>query len=172
MQRNSSPLVVIKPFAHADHRVPGVSDSLVKLNDCPVGLPHLKVDFGTPGGSQSFLCFLHDPPADSLPPVMRRDSQIIDPASVTFITSQAGGDNMAAKEAHQEPLRVHLEFSLDVSSGIVLRDDQVALQPELNHGFLILRLIRPNQEIIHHSAPINSWRGLASTSIGFHPRSQ
>jgi hypothetical protein len=75
---------------------------------------------------------------------MRRDSEIVDPASVAFITGHAGGDNMAAKDAHQEPLRVHLEFSLDVSSGIVLRDDQVALQPEFDDGGFILRVVGSN----------------------------
>jgi hypothetical protein len=84
--------------------------------------------------------------------VLGGDSEIVDPASVAFITGHAGGDNMAAKDAHQEPLRVHLEFSLDVSSGIVLRDDQVALQPELEDRLLIMGLIRSNHQVTHDCA--------------------
>jgi hypothetical protein len=89
-----------------------------------------------------------------LPPVFWRDSQIIDPASVTLITCHAGGDDLAVKDAHQKPFRVHLEFSFDVSLGIVLRDDHIALQPELKDGCLILSLIRSNHQVIHDSSPL------------------
>jgi hypothetical protein len=89
-----------------------------------------------------------------LPPVLRRDSQIVNPASVTLITCHAGGNDLAVNDAHQKPFRVHLEFSFDVSLGIVLRDDQIALQPELKDGCLILSLIRSNHQVIHDCAPM------------------
>jgi hypothetical protein len=85
---------------------------------------------------------------------MRRDGQVVDPPSVALITGHAGGDNMVAKDAHQEPFRVNLEFPSDVPFWIVLRDDQVALQPQFNDSFLILQLVSPDHQVIHDSSPL------------------
>jgi hypothetical protein len=65
------------------------------------------------------------------------DSKIVDPTTMTVVSGHDGGNDMVSRGADKEKIRLHLEFSLYVTMRIVPLNDETAVSPQLDYGFLI-----------------------------------
>jgi hypothetical protein len=130
---------MFQSFAHAYDIIHRVTEPTVKLNHRLVGSADLEIDLGTAClPKQSFrLGYNRSRQPSTL--VSGRNRQVIEPATVSFITSHNGGHDLPIDFSYQESLRVNLELATDVAAGIVPGANQITLLPEGEDGWFVLR---------------------------------
>src|SRR5688572_3351970 len=94
--------ICFESFAHANDFVSPVAQSRIEPDGLRVGLSDLQVDLGTPGRMQQSLNFTHHAASESLPLPLRRYRQVVDPTTMSFVSSHRGGDDRVIGESNQE----------------------------------------------------------------------
>ena len=120
---------------------------LVKLDNCFIRRADLQVDLGSPDLSQQRFCRRNNRAPIPAALKLRRDRQVIEPASAPFVTGHHTRDNFAIHHAHQKQIRPHLQLPLNISLRIIPRSNKVTLPPKCYDRFLIVCRERPDLHV-------------------------
>jgi hypothetical protein len=129
--------VWFQTLAKTDDIVNFEPDSFVEFDYSSIRTSDLKVDFWATYCPKVGFCLIHHSPGNPCTLILWMDSKIVDPATMTVVSGHDGGNDMVSRAADKEKIRLHLEFSLYVTMWIVPRNDQTAVSPQLDYGFLI-----------------------------------
>jgi len=142
--------VLFKTLAEADDIIVFEADSPVEREDLGIGASNLEVDLGAACGAKTSLGLGHQLSADPFPSVLRIHGEVVDPTAMSVITRHDRADDPALRliVCNKEHLRLYLPFAADVATGIVPRNDQSALGPQLHNGLLIAWLKRSNLHLL------------------------
>jgi hypothetical protein len=112
-------------------------DSFVEFDHSSIRTADLKVNFWATYCPKIGFCFIHHLPGNPFTLMLWMDSKIVDPTTMTVVSRHNGRNDMLSKATDKEKIRLHLEFSLYVTIRIVPRNDETAVSPQLDYGFLI-----------------------------------
>ncbi len=138
------------------------TDAFVELNNVIVRGANLQVDFWTAFLPKQLFGFVHHLSADSGLPVLWVDGQVVDPSPVPFIPGHDGGDDLIGAKHNQKELGLDFEFALNIVIGIVPRNNETAIFPQLDNGLFVLYFKRSDlcnhvgAGVINYPA-FNSW---------------
>ena len=129
--------VWFQTFAKTHDIVNFEPDCFVEFDHFSLRTSYLKVDFWATYRPKVGFCFIHHSPGNPCALMLWMDSKIVDPTTMTVVSDHDGGNDMVSGAADNEKIRLHLEFSLYVTMRIVPWNDEAAVSPQLDYGFLI-----------------------------------
>lgn len=103
--------ICFESFAHANDFVSPVAQSRIEPDGLRVGVSDLQVDLGTPSRMQQALNFKHYAASESLALPLRRYRQVVDPATISFVSGHSRSDDRVIGEPDQEQLGLDYELS-------------------------------------------------------------
>lgn len=131
---------MVQPFAHAHHIIHRVAQPAIKLNNALVGGSNLQIDFRATRLPEQSLGCGNDGSRKPTTLKLRRNRQVIEPASVSFVASHDRCDHLPVQVTDQKQIWPDPNFALNVPVRIVPRAYQITVSPQCHNGFLIVRL--------------------------------
>ena len=131
---------MFEPFPHADYLIHGVADIPIELNDRLICGPELQVDFRTAGSTQQSFCFFNNGPGMTAAAMLGRNRQVIQPATMAFVSGHDAGDYLTVEFAYQKQVGPNGELAPDILAWIIPRTNQIAALPQRNDCGLVWRL--------------------------------
>ena len=130
-------LVMLQSFPHAHDLVNRITEPPVEINNTLIGSPNLQIDLRTTGGTKQPLRLRDHGSRPTLPLMLGRNRQIIQPAAMALETSHHTRNHLAVEQADQKQVRPHVQLASDVFARVVPRPNQATSPPKRNDGLLI-----------------------------------
>ena len=146
--------VVLETLAQAHHVVNGVADLSIELSRPLVRGPNLQVHLRAAEIAQSPLGHVHEQAPKSLTPMIRVDREVVDPASVAFVTNHDRSDQLAALFEHEKVVPVSGQLAVNIPVGVVPWSRELADRPERHERFTVARSVRPEHGVHENCLPV------------------
>jgi hypothetical protein len=72
-----------------------------------------------------------------MPLTGRRHREVVDPTTMSLVSSHDRGNDLAVETTDQEQIRLNLKLPLNVAAGIVPGNDKPTISPKPNDGIFI-----------------------------------
>ena len=121
--------VGFQTFAKTHDIVNSEPNRFVEFDYSSIRTSDLKVDFWAPCCPKFGFCLIHHSLGNPCTLMLWMDSKIVDPTTMTVVSGHHGGNDMVSRAADKKKIRLHLEFSLYVTMGIVPRNHETTVSP-------------------------------------------
>jgi len=135
---------MFQPFAHTHNIIDCIAETPIKLDHTLVGCSNLQIDLGTTRFLKQSLRLGDDRSSMTTALKLWIYCQIVQPASMPFVTAHHSGDNLTVHDAHQKQVRPHDKLALNISIGVVPGSNQITSPPKRHDRFLVVWIVRAN----------------------------